>query len=371
MEKKFLMGNEVVGRAARAAGANAMYGYPITPGSEIMHFWSGEACHEQGQKEGLVFQQAEDETGASFMLVGGVLSGRRAFTATAGPGHVLMQDAFSMAEAMRIPVVAFLMQRGGPSTSTVIYSQQEVTMACFGGNGNGFRVVYSPSNLQELYDYGIKVFNTAWKWRFPSFVLSDGYHAKMMGEVELYDPAERGIEMVPTEPYMLEEKRIVDLRKVIPSVELDVREVDGVEYACLRNCLNLEEETLSVNEEIQAAWNEMAKEVTEHELFGAEKPKTLIIAHGIVAAAAKAAIENHGDDSVALFRPITLNPFPTEALRSAVAGADRIIIAESAINQLGRLVKDALYGHCQVPLTEYYRPSMSILSEEIVDLLKA
>jgi len=59
-------------------------------------------------------------------------------------------------------------------------------------------------------------------------------------------------------------------------------------------------------------------------------------------------------------------PVPT-----AVAGADRIIVAESAYNQLGRIVKDALYGHCQVPITEYYRPSISILTEEIVDLLKA
>jgi len=188
-----------------------------------MHFWAGEHCSEQGKKDGLVFQQAEDEIAAGFMLIGGVLAGRRAFTATAGPGHVLMQDAFSMAEAMRIPTVTYITQRGGPSTATVIYSQQEVTLTCFGGNGNGFRIVYSPGSLQEMYDYGIKVFNTAWKWRFPTFLLGDGYSAKMMGEVELYDPAERGIKMVPTEAYMLEKKRVVDLQKVIPSPELDVR----------------------------------------------------------------------------------------------------------------------------------------------------
>jgi len=370
-EKKFLMGNEVAGRAARAAGADAMYGYPITPASEIMHFWAGEHCSEQGQKDGLVFQQAEDEIAAGFMLIGGVLAGRRAFTATAGPGHVLMQDAFSMAEAMRIPTVSFIMQRGGPSTATVIYSQQEVNLTCFGGNGNGFRIVYSPGSLQEVYDYGIKCFNTAWKYRFPTFLLSDGYSAKMMGEVELYDPAERGIEMVPTEAYFLEKKRMVDLQKVIPSPELDVRHADGVEYACLRNCLNKEEETLAVNEEIKAAWDEMAKDVVEHEYVGAEKAKTVLIAHGIVGAAAKQALASLEGGSVGLFRPITLNPFPAEALCEAVADAERVIVAESAYNQLGSIVKNALYGHCQVPITEYYRPSISILSEEIVDLLKA
>ncbi len=365
------MGNEVAGRAARAAGADAMYGYPITPASEIMHFWADEHCSDQGQKDGLVFQQAEDEIAAGFMLIGGVLAGRRAFTATAGPGHILMQDAFAMAEAMRIPTVAYIMQRGGPSTSTVIYSQQEVNLTCFGGNGNGFRIVYSPGSLQEMYDYGIKVFNTAWKYRFPTFLLSDGYSAKMMGEVELYDPSERGIEMVPTEAYMLEQKRVVDLAKVIPSPELDVRYSDGVEYACLRNCLNREEETLAVNDEIMAAWDEMAKDVMEHEYVGVKNANTVLIAHGIVGAAAKQAIQDLGDESFALFRPITLNPFPVDALRDAVAEADRIIVAESAYNQLGRIIKNALYGHCQVPITEHYRPSISILSEEITELLKA
>ncbi|MFH1046902.1 MAG: ferredoxin oxidoreductase [Patescibacteria group bacterium] len=369
-EKKYLMGNEVLGHAARAAKAEAMYGYPITPASEILHFWAKEQCSPAGQKDGLVFQQAEDEIAAGFMLIGGVLAGRRSFTATAGPGNILMQDAFSMAEAMRIPTVAYIMQRGGPSTSTVIYSQQEVNLTCFGGNGNGFRIVYSPANLQELYDYGIKVFNTAWKWRFPTFLLGDGYLAKMMGEVELYDPAERGIESVPTEAYMLESKRVVDLRQVIPSPELDVRSVAGVEYACLRNCLNMEEETLAVNEEIKHAWDQMAMEVTEHQFVGDPNAKTILIAHGIVATAAGKAVQKTADLSTALFRPITLNPFPAQALRTAVANAERIIVIESAYNQLGRLVKDALYGHAQVPLIEHYRPSMSILVEDIVDLIK-
>jgi len=225
-EKMFLMGNEVLGRAGEAAGAGAMYGYPITPSSEVLHYWSGIAGSEEGKKKGLVFLQAEDEIGAGFMLIGGVLAGARSFTATAGPGHVLMQDAFSMAEAMRFPVVAYIVQRGGPSTATVIYSQSEVNLTCFGGNGNGFRVVYSPSDLQEVFDYGIKVFNTAWKYRFPTFLLTDGYMGKTMGEVEVYSPEEKGITMVPTEPYMLEKKRTVPLKDIFPSPELDIR-TDG------------------------------------------------------------------------------------------------------------------------------------------------
>ena len=171
--KAFMTGNEAVAWAALAAGADIMYGYPITPQNEIMHYWT-----RMAPKFGRSFLQTEDEISAGFTTIGGVLAGKRAFTATAGPGNVLMQESMSMAEMMRIPTVLVVCQRGGPSTATVIYSQQEVTMTCYGGNGEGFRIVYSTSGQQDLYDYTIKAFNTAWKYRFPTFVLSDGYQSK-------------------------------------------------------------------------------------------------------------------------------------------------------------------------------------------------
>ena len=369
-EKKFIIGNEALGRAARAAGARAFYGYPITPTSEIAHFWAKEACSEAGKKDNLVFLQAEDEIAAGFMLIGGVLAGTRSFTATAGPGHILMQDAFAMAEAMRFPVVAYIMQRGGPSTSTVIYSQQEVNLAAFGGNGNGYRFVYSPANLQELYDYGIKVFNIAWKYRFPTILLGDGYLAKMMGEVEVYSAEEKGIKMEPTEAYMIEKSRVRPLAEVMPSPELEQRVAeDGVQYDCFRNCLNMEEETLTVNTEIKAAFDLAAKEITEFQEYGDKKAATLVVAHGIVSEAAKAAIDSLGGKSARLFRPITLRPFPVEELRRAAKCAKRIIVAESADNMFARFVKDALCGYIDAPIEEYFRPSIGILPTEIAALI--
>ena len=155
-QKAFMTGNEAVAWAALAADVEIMYGYPITPQNEVMQYWTRLA-----PKYDKRFLQTEDELSAGFTTVGGVLAGRRAFTATAGPGNVLMQEPMSMAEAMRIPTVVVIQQRGGPSTATVIYSQQEVTLTCFGGNGEGLRIVYSTSSHQELFDYTIKAFNTA------------------------------------------------------------------------------------------------------------------------------------------------------------------------------------------------------------------
>ncbi len=362
------MGNEILALAARAAGAKGMYGYPITPGSEILLWWAKETGSEKGKKDGMVFVQAEDEIGASFMLLGAVLSGQKAFTATAGPGNVLMQDAFSMCEAMRLPVVAYINQRGGPSTSTVIYSQSEVNLTAFGGNGNGYRIVYAPANLQELYDYGIKAFNTAWKYRFPTFLLGDGYLAKMMGEVEIYDPHARGVDMESTERYLLEEKRDRPINQVVPTPEVHIRNQDGVEYSCYRNCLNLEEETLQVNMEIKHAWDKVAHEIEEHENYGDPHAEILIVAFGIVGSAAKQAIDQT-EGKARLFRPITLRPFPGKAIRAAAKGAKRIIVPESAIAQLSRLVKEELYGVTDAPMIEYHRPSIGISVEEIMRLI--
>ena len=248
-KRVFVTGNEVVAWAALAAGADIMYGYPITPQNEIMHYWT-----RMIPKYGRRFLQTEDELSAGFTTVGGVLAGRRAFTATAGPGNTLMQEPISMAEAMRLPIVVVVKQRGGPSTATVIYSQQEVTMTTIGGNGEGMRVVYSTATHQELFDYTIKSFNTAWQYRFPTFVLGDGYQAKMRESLVFYDPAERGIQMVPTEPFVG--------RPGMPGVDRPP--------AHLRNTYNVEEELYDAVKDSLADYAKAAPEIAEHEVFETE-----------------------------------------------------------------------------------------------------
>ena len=116
----------MVVKACIDAGAKMMFGYPITPGTEILSHWIREAQTDKSLK----YLQTEDEIAAGFCVCGAVLAGEKAFTATAGPGTVLMQDALSMADGMRLPVVVIVVQRGGPSSGTVIYSQQGIAKNC-------------------------------------------------------------------------------------------------------------------------------------------------------------------------------------------------------------------------------------------------
>jgi len=345
-KRAFMTGNEAVAWAALAAGAEIMYGYPITPQTEIMHYWTRLA-----QKYNREFLQTEDELSAGFCCIGGVLAGKRAFTGTAGPGTVLMQEPLSMAEMMRIPVVTVVCQRGGPSTATVIYSQQETRLTCFGGNGEGYRIVYSPAGQQDLFDYTIKAFNTAWKYRFPTFILSDGYQAKMREPLTIYDPEIRGIQMVPTEPILG--------GPGLPGVDR--------EPVHIRNTYNMEEELYAVIMAMEEDYRRMAPEVVEYSTKYIDDAELVIVAHGIVSRATEGAAEElrKGGLKVGHFRPITLRPFPVDELLQSVAQAKKILVVESAMGQLAGMVKEALYP-LDIPFTTHFRPGEGITVEEVV-----
>ncbi|MTV50704.1 ferredoxin oxidoreductase [Heliobacillus mobilis] len=350
-KRMFMTGNEVCAYAALAANVDVMYGYPITPQNEIMHYWTRLA-----PKHNRTFLQTEDEISAGFTTCGGVMSGKRCFTATAGPGNTLMQEAMSMAEMMRIPAVFIIQQRGGPSTATVIYSQQEVTMTCFGANGEGLRVVYSTSSHQELFDYTIKSFNVAWKYRFPTFVLGDGYQAKMRESVTIYDPEARGIQMVDTYP-------LVGLPGM-PGVDRDP--------AHLRNTYNTEEELYEVVKDLVDAYEKMAPEIVEHSTMECDDADVVILCHGIVSRAAIEAVRNLRAAGVkaGFFRPITLRPFAKDALRPIAEKAKKLLIVESSQGQFAKIVTDALYG-LTTPMETIFKPGLGITSDEIVNKVKA
>lgn len=345
MAKKFLMGSESIVKGALAAGARMMTGYPITPTTEIMEHWSQETTKNQSLK----FLQCEDEMSAGFAMIGGILSGIKAFTATAGPGNILMQDAFSMAENMRLPTVAFIGQRGGPSTGTVIYSQQELNLTCFGGNGEGLRIVYSTSGGQELYDYAIKAFNTAWRYRFPTFVLSDGYQNKTQGLVEIYQPQEKQIEIVPATPYLLNPQKQENT------------------YVRLRNTYNTEQELSDVLLNHKKHFTEITPEIVEFDDYHTLDAEIVIFAHGIVAAAAKLAVDGLRNEGkkIGLFRPITLNPFPKESAVNASSKKKSILVCESSLGQFKRLVKSNIYPS-NTPIYHLQKPAVGIMPEEII-----
>jgi 2-oxoglutarate ferredoxin oxidoreductase subunit alpha len=227
-------------------------------------------------------------------------------------------------------------------------------MTCYGGNGEGLRIVYSTSTHQELFDYTIKAFNTAWKYRFPTFVLGDGYQAKMRESLYIYDPAEKGIQMVPTTPFIGLEGT--------PGIDRKPQQ--------LRNTYNTEEELNEVVNRLMAEYEKVVPEVVEYQTFNTEDSEVVIVAHGVVTRAAQAAVKELRVKGIKAghFRPVTLRPFAAKELKEIAGRAKKVIIAESSQGQMERLVKDAIYG-IDTPLENYFKPGQGITSEELVEFV--
>ncbi|MFA7254189.1 MAG: ferredoxin oxidoreductase [Patescibacteria group bacterium] len=337
MNKLFLTGNEAAVLGAIDAGAKIMFGYPITPATEILQGWISKA----EKNETLRYLQTEDEIAAGFGVVGAVLAGTKSFTASAGPGHILLQDPLAMAENLRIPFVGIMMQRGGPSTGTVNFSQQEVNLAAFGGNGDGLRIVYSAGSVAEMYEFTVKAFDVAWKYRFPTILLGDGYLGKAAMTVEL----DKLLAPVSSYPILKELK----------------------ESTNLRNCYSSEADLSEVLSKNIKDWQKVAPKIAETEKFRLSDANEVIFAHGLVASACKDAIlalRKQGR-KIGLLRAKTLNPLKGSDFRLALSSVKRAFVIESSLNQFSRIVKYETAG-IKTPIFEISKPAEGFTSEEIV-----
>lgn len=329
-----MTGNEAVVKGAIRAGAKIMCGYPITPATEILQEWSKIAEVNKNIK----IIQSEDEISAGFNVIGAIIAGSKAFSASAGPGHILMQDSLSMAEAMRLPFVGVMMMRGGPSTGTVIYGQQELNLACYGGNGEGHRIVYSASSPQELFEYTIKSFYSAWKYRFPTILLGDGYISKMSTEVNI----NINFDICSSEPIL------------------------NHKHFNMRNCFNIEEElanNIMINDR---DYHNIIPKVVESEQYKIADANKVIIAHGIVANAARDAVDTlrHRGKKVGLFRPISIKPMDFVTLSRIASRVDEILIAESSLGHLERIIKSGIYGLVRIKTIQ--KPAQLVSPEEMI-----
>lgn len=341
VNKELLTGNEVVVKAALASGADFFAGYPITPTTEILSGWAKIAANDHKYE----FLQTEDETSAGMAVLGALLAGKKAFSATAGMGHVLIQDPMCLAESLRLPIVLYVGQRGGPSTGTVIYSQQELNLAKNGGNGEGLRFVYAPSNPQELYLLTQKAFDVAWKYRFPTIILGDGYLSKTLSEVDLSEKIE------------VEKAKPIFLNGPVKN---------------MRNCFSREDELVGHLDFLFREFAQASREVVESESYKTNDAKYLIFAWGTVGYAAKVAVLNlrKEDIRVGLFRPITMRPFDTLGAIEAAKNVKDIIIIESSAGQFGRMVRETLCQGTKAKFHRLYKPAEGITTEDIEEMIR-
>ena len=138
--KIFTMGNDAMTQGALAAGARFFAGYPITPSSEV-----AELSSQRLPAVGGIFVQMEDELGSIAAVIGASAAGKKAYTATSGPGFSLMQENLGVAVMGEVPCVIINVQRSGPSTGLATKPAQATT--CRLGTAPTATTASSPSPL--------------------------------------------------------------------------------------------------------------------------------------------------------------------------------------------------------------------------------
>ena len=125
-------------------------------------------------RAGGVFIQMEDEISSACAAIGARWGGKKAMTATSGPGYTLMQEAIGFAAVTETPVVIVNVQRGGPSTGQpTMSSQQDIYQARYGSHGDYGIICLAPSSVQEMYDFTVRAFELSEQFRIPVILLAD------------------------------------------------------------------------------------------------------------------------------------------------------------------------------------------------------
>jgi 2-oxoglutarate ferredoxin oxidoreductase subunit alpha len=178
-----LDGNQMCAAAALYAGCEFFSGYPITPSSEVMQFLSNEIW-----KYGGSLMQTEDEIAGIGAAIGASFAGKKAFTATSGPGLSLKTEMLGLASMAELPLVCLDVQRGGPSTGLPTKSEQsDLFQAVFSAHGDVLRPVLAPTSVADAFAATVEAFNLAERYQTPVILLSDQEIAQRKETVEAFD----------------------------------------------------------------------------------------------------------------------------------------------------------------------------------------
>jgi 2-oxoisovalerate ferredoxin oxidoreductase alpha subunit len=335
--RQLCKGNVAVVKGAVLAGCSAYYGYPITPASEI-----AEAAALYLPQVGGTFLQAESEVAAINMVYGASAAGARVMTASSGPGVSLMQEGISYIAGSELPCVIVDVVRGGPGLGNIAPEQSDYfAMVKGGGHGNYRNIVLAPASVQEMCDLTVLAFELADKYRNPAVVLADGFLGQMMEPLEV---EEREIS-VPEKPWAV--KGTAETRKnLISSIYLEPDELEAHQRR------------------LEAKYMRVQQEETRYELYQAEDAEILLVGYGIVSRVLRSAVEQARAEGLrsGLFRPITLWPFPSQALAQAAARAHRVLVVELSNGQMVEDVRLAVDG--KIPVDFYGRVGGNVPSVE-------
>ncbi len=291
------------------AGCRHVFGYPITPSTE-----GAELMAKMLPRLGGTFVQAVSEVAAVNMMYGAGAAGVPSMTFTSSPGFSLMLEGISYMIGAEVPGVFVNVMRGGPGLGNIGPEQADIKLACRGlGHGNTHALVLAPSTPQEMLDLTMEAFALSLRYRNPVVILGDGYLGQMTGAVRLPDRM---------------------LRPGLPAWSVWGDRAHRANLIC---SIHLAEEDLEAhNLKLCAKYAAMCAEEQRADTYRCEDARLLVVACNTPARMAKGAVEAAREQGIAagLFRPVTIWPFPIDALLETLPHAEHIVVVEASPGQL-------------------------------------
>ena len=372
VEKKFMEGNEAMTAGAIAAGARFFAGYPISPSSDV-----AKAAAKELPRHGGIYIQMEDELSSMAALLGASLAGKKAFTATSGPGFSLMQENLGLGIMSELPCVLYNVQRSGPSTGAATKpAQGDLMQAKYGTHGDHSIIALSPSSVQDCYDLSITAFNLAEKYRTPVIFLADEVVGHLRETLTIRQP---------------EPDEIVNRKAPTTTKQSEFRPYDysGTEVAPMvavgdRNLLmrttgsthDEKGEFCPSPENIDRVTHYLVDKIEKHvddititRKYQMDDADVVLISFGCSVRSSLSAIEILRKKGVkaGLLQLVTVWPMPEKEIRAALQQAKTVIVPELNLGQLaGEVRKYNDYG-CKV-LQANRTDGILITPQQIVDV---
>jgi 2-oxoglutarate ferredoxin oxidoreductase subunit alpha len=323
MPARLMEGSEAIAEAAVASGCRFFAGYPMTPFTEVLEHFARKLPAVGG-----VCINAESELEAVGMTWGALATGARAATGSTGQGLALMQESFSEITLAELPLVIFDMARG----------QGDYFQATRGGGHGDYRhIVLAPMDIAEAVQLTGLAFELADRWRNPVVVMGDYLLAHTSEAIELpvpIDPAD-----LPTKDWAVDGTRAGtgQSRLVSPLgfAKYGQAGPGGIEAH--------QRATAAKHRRIEAS------EVRVESAF-TEDADHVVVAFGTAAKFVRYVVGQLRADGVAIgyVRPITLWPFPHEAVAAASEGKAGVLVFEVNAGQMIDDVRIAVAGRAPV-----------------------
>ena len=344
-EKVLMKGNEAISEAAIQAGCKYFFGYPITPQNEIPAYMSKRMPKVDG-----LYLQAESEVSAINMVYGAAGAGARVMTSSSSPGISLKQEGISYIAGSELPCVIVNIVRGGPGLGGIQPAQSDYFQSVKGGGHGDYKlVVLAPSSVQEAVDMTMEAFDIADMYRMPVMILGDGMLGQMMEPVAFKGYESREILEKTWGTTGTQGKRQPN---IINSLYIDPKDLEDK------------------NIERYEKYHYIEKNEVQVEVVDCEDADIILVAYGTTARVVKSAMKTAREQGykVGVIRPLTLWPFPTEAICKAARTAKAFLTVEMSMGQMVEDVKLAVNG--QKPVYFYGRtggmvPTPNGIIEEI------